>query len=65
MAPKRALQNIFGTQKWAIFEISPPLLKVGGLSPTPTPCSATPAFDLLHACQRVGLWVTIPWLPGD
>ena len=50
MATKRALQNIFGTQKVgeAILYISPPLLKVGG--------SALPSSAAPGSFNRVRKW---------
>jgi len=47
MAPKRALQNIFGTQKvvGGLFYILAPTFKSGGSAPSP--CSAAPG-----QCQR-------------
>jgi len=37
MAPKGAVQNIFGTQKVGGVEISPPLLNVGAQPSSPAP----------------------------
>jgi len=54
MAPKRALQNIFGTKSGgAILEISPPLIKVGGgeAQPPKPPNSAAPVLKWARSHQ--------------